>query len=465
MKKKLLVGLILTSMLSFCACSEEGLSVEIAETDSHTVVQGADYFGTLSVGETGALRIKDNHLLFFDYESKKDYVICSRANCRHRDETCSGWFGGYHGAKGLAEYGGKLYCFINNEEENVCELVQMNLDGTQRKVIAQINRGDGAPGKWDLIFSPSDFYYTDNKAITTLNWRYNPVDDSEEEVQTEQCIAIDLKSGKITEFTDRTKDSVQCVIDAISKDYCVVDLSGYEEPMLTEKDFYQKFEQGNFDETAEIKKAENPYEAYCSWYFDEVPRWYKYILLDLKNDKVSVLKEGTLEAVKNSDGEVHAFFPPFFVCGLYEDNVIVKELAEALIEDEGVMGTVKNKIYKWNPKEGRKELLLDLDNGYVFDAGGINASLIVDDDMLLFLKRKPEGKADYYSYNLKTGEEEFLYEEVRNVPYRIIGEAGNSFVYYTYDDTKKSMYMMKKADYYEGNFEDSVRLKGLDEYF
>lgn len=145
--------------------------------------------------------------------------------------------------------------------------------------------------------------------------------------------------------------------------------------------------------------------------------------------------------------------------------MIVKEFTEALIEDEGVTGTVKNKIYKWNPKEGRKELLLDLDNGYVFDAGGINASLIVDDDMLLFLKRKPEGKADYYSYNLKTGEEEFLYEEVRNVPYRIIGEAGNSIVYYTYDDTKKSMYMMKKADYYEGNFEDSVRLKGLDEYF
>lgn len=52
-------------------------------------------------------------------------------------------------------------------------------------------------------------------------------------------------------------------------------------------------------------------EAYCSWYFDEVPRWYKYILIDLKNDKVSVLKEGTLEAAKNSDGEVHAFFPPF----------------------------------------------------------------------------------------------------------------------------------------------------------
>ena len=68
-----------------------------------------------------------------------------------------------------------------------------------------------------------------------------------------------------------------------------MDLSGYEEPMLTEKDFYQKFEQGDFDETAEIKKAENPYEAYCSWYFDEVPRWYKYILIDLKNDKVSVL--------------------------------------------------------------------------------------------------------------------------------------------------------------------------------
>ena len=58
-----------------------------------------------------------------------------------------------------------------------------------------------------------------------------------------------------------------------------------------------------------------------------------------------------------------------------------------------------------------------------------------------------------------------LYEAERNVPYRIVGETKRSFLYYTADDTKKSMYMMDKEDYYKGDFEGSVRLKELDEYF
>lgn len=59
------------------------------------------------------------------------------------------------------------------------------------------------------------------------------------------------------------------------------------------------------------------------------------------------------------------------------------------------------------------------------------------------MKRKPEGRADYYSYSLKSGNEELLYEEVRNVPYRIIGETEDSFIYHTYLKQKKSKRLKK----------------------
>ncbi len=63
-----------------------------------------------------------------------------------------------------------------------------------------------------------------------------------------------------------------------------------------------------------------------------------------------------------------------------------------MIEDEGYLGFVKNRVYRWDLKKDQKELLLDLENGYVFDAGGVDVSSIIEGDTLLFLKRKPNGK-------------------------------------------------------------------------
>lgn len=467
MRKKIIMGLILYAMSIFlCACGKaETLSVKIPATSTDVVVQGADDFGKLSVGETGVLHIKDQHILFFDYEAKKDYVICSRANCRHNDGSCNGWYSGYHGAWGLAEYGGKLYCFIGNSEKNVYQLVQMDLDGNHRKSIAEIDLGDNSPGQWSLNTFPFETYYAGDKVITKLEWLYNPADKSETSLQTQQCIAVDLRSGEIIEVTQRQEESVECSILAVSKDYVLIETSGYQDQMLSKKEFYEQYEQGAFSDYDNIMKAENPYETYCEVYFDEMEHWYRFFLFDLGEGDIRMLEEGILEKVRNEDGEVYALRPPFYITGLYENDLIAEKIEEGPVEGEAFTGTVENRVYCWNLNDNQKRLILDLNNGYVFDAGGIDASCIVDGDKLFFLRRKADGKADYYSYSLKTGEEKLLYEAERNVPYRIVGETETRFIYYTADDTKKTMYMMDKADYYNGNFENSVRLKALDEYF
>ena len=457
MKKVLTVILILSSIIFLCACSEESLSVEIAETGADAVVQGADDFSTSSVGENGVLRLKDNHLMYFDYSTQKDYVICSRANCKHNDESCSGWYGSVHGAKGLAEYDGRLYCFIYDEDDYTLKLVRMERDGSERKVISKISCGDSTPGTWNLRQDATEIYYAGGKALIILGWIYNPIDESEEELETQQCVAINLKTGDITEVTEKDKEDVRCNIDAVSKDYCIVNLSGESEKLLSEKAFYKKFESGDFDNNKNIKNAENPYEAYYMNYSAEIPKWYKFVLFDLNKNETSVLEEGNLEKAIDENGEYYADFQPFYISGIYGEYVIIETFKETNIADEGVRGVSENKVYKWDFKNNKKELILDIDNGYVFDAGGLEAGVVVDENKLLYLKRKSGMKADYYSYNLDTGEEKKLYEAERNVPYRIAGETEDSFIYYTSTDEKKLMYMMKKSDYYKGDFDKSIR--------
>ena len=72
--------------------------------------------------------------------------------------------------------------------------------------------------------------------------------------------------------------------------------------------------------------------------------------------------------------------------------MITEEIEEEMIEDEGYLGFVKNRVYRWDLKKDQKELLLDLENGYVFDAGGVDVSSIIEGDTLLFLKRNQTAK-------------------------------------------------------------------------
>ncbi len=66
-EKTIVISILLCAMsLFFYSCSKpEALSVEIAETSTDAVVQGANDSLTFSAGETGVLRIKDGNLLFF----------------------------------------------------------------------------------------------------------------------------------------------------------------------------------------------------------------------------------------------------------------------------------------------------------------------------------------------------------------------------------------------------------------
>lgn len=465
-KQKIIIIFLCTMTCFFYSCSEpDNLSIKISETPTDIVVQGATDFGTFSTGESGILHIKDNHFLFFDYKSKKNYVVCSRANCGHNDSSCSGWYNGYHGALGLAEYGGKLYCFVKRQEKNIYQFIRMDLDGNNRKVIAEIDCGDSLPGSWEANLDLSYTYYTNNKVITILNWIYNPKENSEEMIQTQQCITVNLQSGKITEIMERTKEPVQCSIEAVSKDYSIIKVTGYDEHRFTEEEFYNRYEQGEFTDYTQISKAENPYEAYCDWYFDEVTCWYKYLIFDMDKKETSVLQKGVLEKVKNKNEKTIAIKPPFYIIGIYKSDLLIEKLEEGTIEDEEYPGIIKEQVYRWDLQQNKKERVLSIDNGYIFDAGGLDCSSIVDYDKLLFLRRKPEGKAVYYYYCLETEQEEQMYESVRNVPYRIVGEMKNSFIYYTVDETKKSMYMLDKDDYYKGNFEKSIRIESMDEYF
>lgn len=464
MKRKVsIIFLIFVIGVFLTSCSDlQDTTVKISETAENVAVQGATEDSKLSAGENGILRIKDGHLSFFDYDTKKDYVLCSKANCSHVTLKCSGTYDGSRGATGLAEHGGKIYCLLRNTDENTYDMVQMDLDGGNRKTIAAINQGDAAAGKWLASLDSSDVYYCQGMALTVIQCQYQAEDRDEEDIYTGQCIAVDLHRGDVIEVSQRQKEEVNCFIDSVGEDGAVIRLQGYEKPILARKEFYQQFEQGVFDKMKKISDAADPYTGYQEWYWNNTPEWYEFVFFDLKTGESWTLEKGKMVKLYDDQGQVQGAKPPYSVLGWYDGDLILDTYEEAWNEEEGVTDIVKNNVYRWNIKTNKKEKLLTVEDGYVFDAGGLDNSSVVEGDKLLYLVRKPKLKADYFCFDLKTGEAQFMYEDKRNVPYRIIGETSDSFIYYTYDGSKTKMYKIAKDDYFHGNFDKSERLKGLD---
>ena len=130
-KKTIVISILLCAMsLFFYSCSKpEALSVEIAETSTDAVVQGANDSLTFSAGETGVLRIKRREPLFLIINREKIMSSAAELTADITTTCCSGWYEGYRESWVLQNMGGSCIALSTIRRRMYTELVQMNLDG------------------------------------------------------------------------------------------------------------------------------------------------------------------------------------------------------------------------------------------------------------------------------------------------------------------------------------------------
>ena len=131
-EKTIVISILLCAMsLFFYSCSKpEALSVEIAETSTDAVVQGANdsltFFGRR---DRRAAYKRQEPPLFLIINREKIMSSAAELTADITTTAAAAGIEGYRGALGLAEYGGSCIALSTIQEKNVYELVQMNLDG------------------------------------------------------------------------------------------------------------------------------------------------------------------------------------------------------------------------------------------------------------------------------------------------------------------------------------------------
>lgn len=140
------------------------------------------YYGSMKSTANGNVR-----LIYFCPRGGDSFrPLCGKPNCRHEDHNCNAWYGYCFGY-----YDGALYMADNSSDFGQFDIVKMNMDGTDHRVVATLNAVQMVGKGYTYKFHHGKFYVysclsTDMKA-------------------TDHLVAMDLSDYSITDYPQTVK--------------------------------------------------------------------------------------------------------------------------------------------------------------------------------------------------------------------------------------------------------------------
>lgn len=439
----------------FTGCSSEkdiSAAAIQAETQMNPVLGADGLAETYSVSNQGIVYAEDNHVKYYDFSDEESYILCGRVNCTHDSETCSAWCNSYIDTVGFALYQNNFYMFRKNPEENTYDLICMDATGNNQKVIAQIDIGKAEEGAWIATRLYNVYYYGD-MAWISVNYQY--VTKKEEARECIVYMGINLQDGKMTKVNEPILTDTDSVysMEGIIKGKPVLLKRQANLKILSEKEFESEYESGAF--AGEIEGKEDLYYNYLYiWYPRNCGYTDTYIVYDPISGEETILEIAPALMSFGEDGNVESILPKYIFLGEYNGKLLCEEPDY----------TSHERVFLWDIENENQEDILEVENGGIVAAeSGSILSVLYDSSKFLYSINTEDGRAQIFEYDISKGENRGLFEDERNISFRIIREVQDSFIGKIYTLTATGMrheiYMISKEDYYSGNIKKAKKLK------
>lgn len=191
--KKIMIFIVL-NVIFISGCSTN------TDSPSDNNVQVYEQFGSIEFSTNdGFYHTNNGYLYFFDYETKKDVLTCSKANCQMEaqlNESSEAFVG--LGAGFTCD--DKLYVISKNDDiEKKYSLIESNLDRSDQKEIVKINSAmilSFAVIKETAYFAIDEVVFTKSESGAIV----------EEPKHNCYLLGINLKSGKQEKLTEPKSD-------------------------------------------------------------------------------------------------------------------------------------------------------------------------------------------------------------------------------------------------------------------
>lgn len=272
MKRKRII-LIALLCLGLCGCGSSAKEKESAalptatdqifssSEEADTEVVSSSVFETVQKKGVIFSATEPEVMTYYDFQAQSIYPFCSDVNCAHKDENCNAWTDARTSA--MFFINSKVWFLKENEEEQSLDWMVMDLDGTNRKVVAKLD-----PKKWKVenLYDSGRSWCIDGKVFANILCQ--PDEDGE---QLNQVVQMDTKTGTVEKILPSRTEIV-----TMYKNYILYEEENPKTPKLTEEEFFKK----------NGPKAD--YEEYDAEWMRNSYRM-KYSIYDLKTGKTKEL--------------------------------------------------------------------------------------------------------------------------------------------------------------------------------
>ena len=436
-------------LLTFFSLRKAAIGDVLSEKAGMTLeneILGASSLGMsqISVNETGIFFINSEaQLSYYDYETQEKYVLCNAPQCAHNNAECNAYMGEMERYGGYAFYGDAIYVLYKAWDSEYLELVSMDTAGQNKKTVSRIYAGDNTLKEWRLGMI-GEVYYYDGYAYIKLEYdkKAETSEETQETVQGEQLLAVNLSDGQIKELTEilvHGQDVTGIDWSLFADGQAVYAVRYFDEKIPTEEAYYQENPEGNYDE-------------YYISFWKEVSKTLEYQMFDSATGEITTIASGK---IRNQDMGMAGYSEqdPFYFEGAYEGKWLAMDYT-----DEETM-------YYWFDKDtGQMTEFVRIARGQEADLlgwfYGEATSLIYEGNKLLGEENLEDEKEQIFYLDLETGERHdlavynangwgknsvLLVEETSKY---IIGRGNGSDIYYIVD----------KEDFEESYFQKSKEI-------
>lgn len=456
----------------------EGIKKEQNRIDtSQPLVQGATGKDVYYVSEnrSGLFYLEGSSVHYIDYRSRKDYALCNKPNCNHKDTSCYAYV---KNAAVMAAWKGTVYVFSKNDEKNTWDLLSMSLTGQNRKTIASIKQGSYDAGNYilnDLKYS--DIYFGYGNAYVTLNYEKVSNETGNENSSITRLITINLKSGKMKTIAEEsgTDNNYQLQFKAINEKHVIYSFTKVPD-MLTAKEIE---ENGGSENVLELKKfrqevlkkykekswKQDLYSFYIEYarYFMNEQRFFLYDYDSNSKTVKQVYKKEKCDPAYDVDNNLpYGWLEPVEVLGWY-DQKLVLSMDSQTKEKKDI-----HDIWIWDLGNKKKTHIKRLSNtGIIMVSFGNVGNYIRNAGRLFYVqyKKNTDSKTAWIcELDIGSKKQKRLYEDSRNITFRFMGETGDYLIGDMEKNGKQGAYIIKTTDYLKGDLGKAKLLYNISVY-
>lgn len=245
-------GLLIMMCLMLVGCQSSKEKSETAQTSQqkeNLILKDWKYLSQNGdANEKGYYFIKTGeesaHLAYYDYETEQEVYLCNKPECQHKDKTCTAYLDDdaaselfvYQEHLYLIETMGSIMNTLGENQASGSKLVQMDLDGQNRKDIYQLNN--------DYAFESGSFIVGDGYLYipVTKNKSFEIAKNSFMQATVEKYLCkIDLANGEGQQIMDmKYKDII-----GVDGRTIIMNVSQYDEDpdKYLKENHYEKYDQ------------------------------------------------------------------------------------------------------------------------------------------------------------------------------------------------------------------------------